>query len=85
MTNPYSELSAEQMQEHLVEINAEWRDVCNRQAELSEWAKVVQEHRGQLLKAMGIGIFPVRVQPTDTDDPLATPLWVSYEKSDSIY
>lgn len=59
MENPYAEMSFEAREQHLIEIEAEWKDYCNRRAELDRWGDTVQRHRTMLLTCMGVTVLPV--------------------------
>lgn len=52
--NPYGELSRGELEDQLVETEAEWRDCVHRHQELNQWGEVIQTHRIQILQAMGV-------------------------------
>lgn len=55
----YEELNMPELEAQLTQTEAEINDYHRQRAELDRWGSLLQEHRTQILAAMGVGVIRV--------------------------
>ncbi len=61
----YEHMSQQEKEHELIILEAEIEVYHRQRAQLEDWHNLLRHHRGELLKAMGMLVFPVEIGEQD--------------------